>query len=303
MNILLLYPEFPDTFWSFKHALKFVKKKASLPPLGLVTVAAMLPRQWDKKLVDLNASALSQKDLEWADMAFISAMGVQKNSAQKIIARCSAANLAIVAGGPLFTSEPECFPEVDHFVLNEAEMTLPPFLDDLSNGSPRKFYRSDTYPDIRTSPVPQWELLDMKNYVAMAIQFSRGCPYQCDFCNVTALFGHKIRTKTSDQILRELDAIDARGWRESVFFVDDNFIAQKAYLKKDLLPKLIEWQTSKKTSRKFFTECSINIADDPELMELMVKAGFNQVFIGIETPDNSALESCGKQHNTSRDML
>ena len=246
MNILLLYPEFPDTFWSFKHALKFVKKKASLPPLGLVTVAAMLPQQWDKKLVDLNASALSQKDLEWADMALISAMGVQKNSAQKIIARCRAANLTIVAGGPLFTSEPECFPEVDHFVLNEAEVTLPPFLEDLSNGSARKFYRSENYPDIKTSPVPQWELLDMNNYVAMAIQFSRGCPYQCDFCNVTALFGHKIRTKTSDQILRELDAIDERGWRESVFFVDDNFIAQKAYLKKDLLPKLIKWQTSKK---------------------------------------------------------
>jgi len=303
MNILLLYPEFPDTFWSFKHALKFVKKKASLPPLGLVTVAAMLPRQWDKKLVDLNASVLSEKDLEWADMAMISAMGVQKESAQKIIARCRAANLTIVAGGPLFTSEPECFPVVDHFVLNEAEITLPPFLEDLANGTARKFYRSENYPDIKTSPVPQWELLDMNNYVAMAIQFSRGCPYQCDFCNVTALLGHKIRTKTSDQILRELDAIDERGWRESVFFVDDNFIAHKAYLKKDLLPKLIEWQASKKTSRKFFTECSINIADDPELMELMVRAGFNQVFIGIETPDNSALESCGKQHNTSRDML
>lgn len=303
MNILLLYPEFPDTFWSFKHALKFVRKKASLPPLGLVTVSSMLPKQWKRKLVDLNVSKLSQKDIEWADMAFISAMGVQKNSAQKIIERCKDAGLTIVAGGPLFTSEPECFPEIDHFVLNEAEVTLPPFLEDLSRGVPQHYYRSESYPDISTSPVPHWELLDIRKYASMAIQFSRGCPYRCDFCNVTTLFGHKIRIKTSEQIIGELDALRATGWRESIFFVDDNFIAHKSYLKRELLPKLIEWQQSKKTTTKFYTECSINIADDPELMRLMVKAGFNQVFIGIESPDSSALEACGKQHNASRDML
>ena len=303
MNILLLYPEFPDTFWSFKHALKFVRKKASLPPLGLLTVSAMLPQQWQRKLVDLNVSKLSQKDIEWADIAFVSAMGVQKSSAQKVITKCKNAGLKIVAGGPLFTSEPECFPEVDHLVLNEAEITLPLFLEDLAHGTPKKQYRSDGFPDVRTSPVPQWELLDMKKYASMALQFSRGCPYRCDFCNVTTLFGHKIRTKTSEQIIRELESIHKKGWRESIFFVDDNFIAHKSYLKKDLLPKLIEWQNSKKTTTKFYTECSINIADDPDLMKLMVKAGFNQVFIGIETPDSSALEACGKQHNTSRNML
>ena len=303
MNILLLYPEFPDTFWSFKHALKFVRKKASLPPLGLITVSSMLPQQWQRKLVDLNVSKLSKKDLEWADIAFVSAMGVQKSSARKVIAKCKNAGLRIVAGGPLFTSEPDCFPEVDHFVLNEAEVTLAPFLEDLANGTPEKFYRSESFPDVRTSPVPQWELLNMKKYASMAVQFSRGCPYRCDFCNVTTLFGHKIRTKTSEQIVQELEAIYKRGWRESIFFVDDNFIAHKSYLKRELLPKLIEWQESKKTTTKFYTECSINIADDPELMKLMVRAGFNQVFIGIETPDSSALEACGKQHNTSRDML
>ncbi len=303
MNILLLYPEFPDTFWSFKHALKFVRKKASLPPLGLVTVSAMLPPQWQKKLIDLNISKLSQKDLEWADAAFISAMGVQKGSATQIIARCKNAGLRIVAGGPLFTSEPECFPEVDHFVLNEAEITLGPFLEDLAKGTPEKYYRSGSFPDVRLSPVPDWELLDIKKYASMAVQFSRGCPYKCDFCNVTTLFGHRIRTKTSEQIVRELEAMYRKGWRESVFFVDDNFIAHKHYLKKELLPALIAWQKTKKATTKFYTECSINIADDPGLMELMVKAGFNQVFIGIETPDSNALEACGKQHNTSRDML
>lgn len=303
MNILLLYPEFPDTFWSFKHALKFVRKKASLPPLGLLTVSAMLPQQWCRRLVDLNVSKLTQKDIEWADIALVSAMGVQKESAKQIIARCKNAGLKIVAGGPLFTSEPEHFPEVEHLVLNEAEVTLPLFLEDFARGNPKKEYRSGSFPDVGISPVPQWELLDMKKYASMAVQFSRGCPYRCDFCNVTTLFGHKIRTKTSEQIIRELEAMYERGWRESIFFVDDNFIAHKSYLKRELLPKLIEWQESKKTMTKFYTECSINIADDPDLMRLMVRAGFNQVFIGIETPDHSALEACGKQHNTSRDML
>ncbi len=303
MNILLLYPEFPDTFWSFKHALKFVRKKASLPPLGLLTVSAMLPDGWQRKLVDLNVSKLSQKEIEWADIAFISAMGVQKESAQQIVRRCKNAGLRVVAGGPLFTSEPEQFPDVDHLVLNEAEITLPLFIGDLLQGTPKKQYRSNEFPDIRATPAPQWELLDMKKYASMALQFSRGCPYRCDFCNVTTLFGHKIRIKTSEQIIGELEAMYERGWRESIFFVDDNFIAHKSYLKKDLLPKLIAWQESKKTTTKFYTECSINIADDEELMDLMVKAGFNQVFIGIETPDSSALEACGKQHNTSRDML
>ncbi|RDD29522.1 B12-binding domain-containing radical SAM protein [Prosthecochloris sp. ZM] len=303
MNILLLYPEFPDTFWSFKHALTFISRKASLPPLGLLTVSAMLPGTWNRRLVDLNVTSLDAEDLAWADVAFISAMGVQQKSARELISRCSQAGIVTVAGGPLFTSEPECFPEVDHFVLNEAETTLPLFLDDLATGNPGKYYRSDDFPSMKTSPIPDWGVLDMKKYASMAIQFSRGCPFQCDFCNVTALFGHKIRTKSSQQIIEELNGLKENGWQDSVFFVDDNFIANKTYLKKVLLPELIEWQAHNRTTTKFYTECSINIADDAELMDLMVKAGFNQVFIGIETPDNSALEACGKQHNTSRDLL
>ncbi len=303
MNILLLYPEFPDTFWSFKHALKFIRKNASLPPLGLLTVASMLPRQWERRLVDLNVTKLTRNDLEWADIAFVSAMGVQKKSAGQTIARCREAGVTVVAGGPLFTSEPESFPDVDHLVLNEAETTLPGFLADFEDGSAGKIYRSGDFPDVSRSPVPDWELLDMKKYASMAIQFSRGCPYRCDFCNVTTLFGHRIRTKTSAQIIDELDALRKRGWKDSVFFVDDNFIAHRSYLKKELLPELIAWQRLNRSTTKFYTECSINIADDPELMDMMVAAGFNQVFIGIETPDTSALEACGKRHNTSRDML
>ncbi len=303
MNILLIYPEFPDTFWSFKHALKFVNKKASLPPLGLLTVASMLPESWERKLVDLNITPLTTRDIAWADMAFISAMAVQQESARKVIALCNKAGLKVVAGGPLFTSEHTDFPTVDHFVLNEAELTLQPFLDDLKNGTLKKIYSSELFPDITLTPTPQWDLLDINKYASMALQFSRGCPYQCDFCNVTALLGHKIRTKTSAQIIVELDGLRKLEWKDSIFFVDDNFIAHKAYLKKELLPRLIEWQRGNNSTTRLYTECSINLADDPELMRLMVEAGFTQVFIGIETPDNTALEACGKQHNTSRDML
>lgn len=303
MNILLLYPEFPDTFWSFKHALKFVRKKASLPPLGLLTIAAMLPESWQRKLIDLNVRQLKTADLEWADMAFISAMTVQQESAREVIARCKAVGLPVVAGGPLFTTAHEQFPEVDHFVLNEAENTLPIFLEDLSLGIPQPIYTGSEFPDITRTPAPQWELLEHGKYASMAIQFSRGCPYRCDFCNVTTLFGHKIRTKTSAQIITELDGLRRIGWRDSIFFVDDNFIAHRSYLKRELLPALIDWRSQHGVTTKFYTECSINLADDEELMKLMARAGFCQVFIGIETPNDSALQECGKQHNTSRDML
>ncbi len=303
MNILLLYPEFPDTFWSFKHALKFVRKQASLPPLGLLTIAAMLPESWERKLVDLNVSPLRPKDLEWADMAFVSAMTIQQDSAREVIARCKEAGLTIVAGGPLFTTAHLQFPEVDHFVLNEAEMTLPRFLEDLKLGMPQKSYTCKEFPDITKTPAPEWGLLEHRKYASMALQFSRGCPYRCDFCNVTTLFGHKIRTKTSAQIINELDGIRKLGWRDTVFFVDDNFIANRSYLKKELLPALIEWRKLHDETMTFYTECSINLADDDELMDLMAQAGFNQVFIGIETPEVEALQECGKQHNTSRNML
>lgn len=302
MNVLMVYPEFPDTFWSFKHALKFIRKKAALPPLGLLTVAAMLPSQWSKRLVDVNVTKLTKEDLEWADYAFISGMVVQGNSAHQIIARCKEAGVKVVAGGPLFTGEYDQFESVDHFVLNEAELTLPAFLNDLEQGRAKHIYTTTEFADIQKTPVPLWELADLDHYATLCIQFSRGCPYNCDFCNVTTLFGHFPRTKTSTQIVAELDRMYALGWRGNVFFVDDNLIGNKKYLKAELLPALIEWQKGK-TGTPFHTEVTINLADDEQLMQMMVEAGFDMVFVGIETPNEDSLAECSKKQNKNRNMV
>ena len=302
MNLLLLYPEFPETFWSFKHALKFVHRKVSLPPLGLLTVAAMLPAAWPKRLIDVNIRRLQEKDLAWAEVIFISAMIAQRDSAQELIARAHAAGKTVVAGGPLFTAEHEQFPEVDHFVLNEAEVTLPKFLQDWAQGHAQRVYTSTEYPDLRQTPAPLWELADLKRYASMSIQFSRGCPFDCEFCNITALFGHRPRMKTPAQIVNELESLNQAGWHRQVFFVDDNFIGNKSYLKEELLPVLSAWrQTHPRIT--FFTEASINLADDDALMRQMVQAGFDTVFIGIETPDEAALAECNKGQNRHRNLI
>lgn len=302
MKILMVWPEFPDTFWSFKHALKFISKKASNPPLGLVTVAAMLPSNWHIRLVDLNIRQVDRDDLNWADIVFVSAMNVQRDSVDRFIHRCHAAGKPIIAGGPLFTGEWEKFPKVTHFVLNEAELTLPAFLADFAAGNAKRVYSTAEFADISTTPVPQWELVEMRHYDSMSIQFSRGCPYSCDFCNVTALLGHKVRTKTAHQIIAELDKIYSLGWRRNIFFVDDNFIGNKRLLKEEILPALIEWRKGK-TGCSFITEASINLADDPILMKMMTQAGFNSVFVGIETPDEDSLAECHKTQNKGRNLV
>ncbi|NNG00567.1 MAG: B12-binding domain-containing radical SAM protein [Desulfobacteraceae bacterium] len=302
MKILLVYPKFPDTFWSFSYALRFIGKKASFPPLGLMTVAALLPGHFQKRLVDLNVDSLTDEDLSWADMAFIGGMAIQRVSAKKLMARCSQAGLKIVAGGPLFSAEPEAFPEVDHFVLDEAELTLPLFLDDLKAGKPKKIYRASGFCDLHRTPIPLWELINIKKYASLSIQFSRGCPFNCDFCNITAILGHKVRMKTPRQIIAELDELYGKGWRSNIFFVDDNFIGNKRFLKAELLPALIDWRKNKKGC-VFFTEASINLADDPELLDMMGKAGFDSVFIGIESPDEASLSECRKTQNKNRNLL
>ena len=302
MNTLLLYPAFPDTFWSFKHALKFIHKKAAFPPLGLLTVASMMPSSWPKRLVDTNVIKLTEKDLAWADSVFISAMAVQRESARQIITRCNKAGLKVIAGGPLFTDEHAAFEAVDHFLLNEAELTLPSFLEDLKQGCAAQVYRTSEFADIRKTPPPMWQLIDMKRYAAMSIQFSRGCPFNCDFCNITALLGHRVRIKTAAQIIAELDCIYNLGWRGQIFFVDDNFIGNKKYLMTELLPAIIEWQKNKKQIR-FNTEASVNLADNEPLMQLMVDAGFESVFIGIETPAEAGLAECNKRQNKNRDLV
>jgi radical SAM superfamily enzyme YgiQ (UPF0313 family) len=303
MNVLLLYPEFPDTFWSFKHALRFINKEASSPPLGLITVAAMLPEAWNKRLIDLNVRNLKDSDIKWADLVFVSAMIIQKKSTREVFLRCKELNKKIVAGGPLFTAEYEEFEDlVDHFVLNEAEITLQPFLQDFQNGTAKKLYQTNEFCDIKDSPIPQWNLIDLKKYDSLSIQFSRGCPFNCDFCNITALLGHKPRIKTAQQIINELDLMYSLGWRRNIFFVDDNFIGNKRILKEEILPALIEWRKNK-TGCQFVTEASVNLADDEELMKLMVEAGFKSVFVGIETPSEEGLTECQKTQNKNRDLV
>ncbi|NPV57243.1 MAG: DUF4070 domain-containing protein [Anaerolineae bacterium] len=302
MNILLVYPEFPDTFWSFKHALHFIQKRASSPPLGLATIAAILPSDWHKRLVDMNTRPLQERDLAWADMVWVSAMVVQRPSAREAIQRAKAAGKRVVAGGPLFTGEHQDFPEVDHFILNEGELTLPPFLADLAAGAPRRVYASSDYADMAQTPVPAWELVEMRHYDSMSIQYSRGCPFNCDFCNVTALLGHRPRLKSARQIIAELDRLYELGWRRNVFFVDDNFIGNRKALKEDILPALIAWRQGKRGCN-FITEASINLADDPELMSLMTQAGFISVFVGIETPEEESLAECHKSQNRNRDLV
>ena len=302
MNVLLVYPEFPDTFWSFKHALRFVRRRSAFPPLGLLTVAAMLDPKWSKRLVDCNVQGLTDADLAWADVVFISAMAVQRKGVLEVLARCQRLGVKTVAGGPLFTSEAEKFPGIDHLVLGEAELTLPPFLADLAQDRAEHVYTAPGFADMHESPVPMWDLVRFKDYATMGVQYCRGCPFDCDFCSVTVLLGHKPRTKSPEQVLRELDAIYSRGFRDAVFVVDDNFIGNKVEVKTKLLPALLEWRKTH-PGLAFHTEASINLADDPKLIEQMVSAGFEMVFVGIETTNEASLLECSKKHNVGRNLV
>ena len=304
MKILLVYPQYPDSFWSFKHALRFISKKAAVPPLGLITVSAMLPSTWEKRLVDMNVSSLQTSDLLWADYVFISAMYIQKESVNRVMEECRKHEVKIVAGGPLFTQEYQNYPQIDHFVLNEAEITLPPFLEDLTNGNtPDRIYQTGHYADITTTPIPDYHLLARQSYAAMNLQVTRGCPYGCDFCEITSLLGHKVRMKTTAQIISELDELYRLNWRGTVSIVDDNFIGNRKTVKNELLPAMNRWMVEHHYPFSFNTQTSINLADDAELMQMMVKTGFSSTFIGIETPEEKSLIDCHKTQNKNRDLL
>ena len=303
MNILLVYPETPFTFHSYKDALKFISKKSAEPPLGLLTVASLLPEAWNKRLVDMNVTSLKDKDILWADYVFLSGMNIHRDSFERVVKRCNYLETKVVAGGPLVTTEQKSILGVDHFILNEAETTLPGFIDDLKAGHPKGVYASPDYPDITSTPVPMWELLDFDSYASMSVQYSRGCPFNCEFCSIPMLNGRKPRTKDSGQFVRELEALYEAGWRGGVFIVDDNFIGNRAKLKSDLIPALIEWGCTNKHPFSYSTEVSINLVDDEELVELMVDAGFTSTFIGIETPNQESLMECGKSQNLERDLL
>ena len=305
MKILLVYPQYPDTFWSFKHALKFISKKATFAPLGLLTVAAMLPKDWEQKLVDMNTVTLTDKDLKWADYVFLSAMAVQQNSAREVVDRCKKIGTKVVAGGPLFTTgyEDLGFNDIDHLLLSEAENILPLFLKDVEKGCAQHIYISSERPDITKTPVPLWSLINQKRYQSMMIQYSRGCPFDCEFCDITVLNGQKPRTKDSNQLVAELEALYNQGWRGGVFVVDDNFIGNKRKLKAETLPAIIKWMEERKYPFLLSTEASLNLADDDELMQLMTEAGFDAVFVGIESPNEESLNECNKLPNKNRDLL
>lgn len=303
MNILLIYPECPDSFWSFKHALKFISKKAAVPPLGLITVSAMLPSTWQKRLVDMNIATLQVKDIQWADYVFISAMYIQKESLNEVIDKCRKYNKKIVAGGPLFTQEYIHYPNIDHFILNEAEITLPLFINDLKAGQLQRLYKTNKYAAMKMTPVPDYYLLERGKYALMNIQVTRGCPFSCDFCEITTLLGHKVRMKNTSQVIDELEALYNLKWRGPVSIVDDNFIGNKKEIKNNLLPAMRKWMQKHRYPFEFTTQASINLADDDELMSMMIETGINATFIGIETPDEVSLQDCNKIQNKNRDML
>ena len=302
INVLLVYPPSPDTFWSFKHVLRCVSKRAAFPPLGLLTIAAMLPADWRVRLVDMNVEKLNDSDLRWADYVMLSAMIVHKQSVQEIIARCASVRKPLIAGGPLFTTGHEAFPAIRHFALGEAEDVMPQLVADMTAGALQPRYSAPDRPDITHVPAPRWDLVNFKHYVTMAVQFSRGCPYDCEFCDIIIMNGRVPRTKTPAQLIAELEGLRLRGWKDMVFVVDDNFIGDKNRTR-TLLRELIEWRERVRPEMGFFTEASVNLADDAELCELMVRAGFKKVFVGLETPSPESLQECHKSQNRGRDLV
>jgi radical SAM superfamily enzyme YgiQ (UPF0313 family) len=301
MNILLVYPRNPDSFWSFKHVLKLVSKKCAFPPLGLLTVAAMLPRDWTLRLVDLNVRNLSDDEIREADYLFLSGMIVHKPSAHEVAARCAALGKTIVAGGPLFTTGYREFPEINHFVLGEAEGVIERLVADMQRGTLQPIYRAEGWPDVHATPVPRWDLIEVSDYVTMPVQFSRGCPFDCEFCDIVVMNGRVPRTKQPAQVIRELEALREAGWKDMVFIVDDNFIGHRKHAR-ELLKALVAWRKEVRPSIGFLTEASVNLADYPDLCELMVEAGFKKIFLGLETPEAECLAECNKVQNEQRDL-
>lgn len=301
-NVLMVYPEIPSTYWGFKHALSFVDRNAVTPPLGLMTVAALLPEDFRLRLVDMNVRALSERDMGWADMVFLSGMIVQRTSFEHVLSACRRWNKPVVAGGPYPTSSYSQMSGVDHFVLDEAEMTLPVFLRDLEAGRPRRLYRDNRKPDITRTPIPRFDLIDHRAYNIMPLQFSRGCPFNCEFCDIIEMFGRRVRTKSPEQFVREIEAVHKTGYRGTILVVDDNFVGNRARVK-PLLRHIIDWQRQAHFPFSFSTEASINLAQDDELLVLMVAAGFKMVFVGIETPDEKTLAFTQKTQNLKAGVL
>jgi radical SAM superfamily enzyme YgiQ (UPF0313 family) len=297
MNVLLVYPPFPVTYTGLQYALPTAGRKALMPPLGLITIAAMLPSECQPRLVDLNCDALTDEDIAWADVIFLSAMLSQKRAMFEVAARCRAARKPVVMGGPYPTASPdECEPWCDTLVLGEAEAVWETFAADLVNRRLAPRYASDEKPDVTQTPVPRFDLLNVGDYLIIPLQFSRGCPFQCEFCDIIVMFGRRPRTKTPEQMIRELEAVKRTGHRGEIFIVDDNFIGNKKAAKQ-FLSVLAEWNGANAQPFELWTEASVDLADDDELMALMVASGFGTVFLGIETPSKEGLKETLKFQN------
>jgi radical SAM superfamily enzyme YgiQ (UPF0313 family) len=304
INILLVYPEIPkNTYWSFEYALPFIGKKCSMPPLSLITVAAFFPDTCRLKLVDMNIEPLKEEDIKWADAVFVSAMIVQKKSLKTVIKTCNRLEKPVIAGGPYPTTSHGEIAGVDHFLLGEVEESFLPFFEDLKKGTAKKIYPAPSPPSLSNTTIPRFDLLKLDAYASMSIQYSRGCPFHCEFCDIWMIYGNRSRVKSAENMIKEIDTLYRLGWRHSIFIVDDNFIGNKQRVKKELLPALKEWQKDHDFVYRFFTEASINLADDDELIDAMRDTGFNEVFIGIETPSRKALRETGKIQNLKMDML
>lgn len=302
VRALLVYPEMPPTYWSMSYSMRFLGRKAAFPPLGLLTVAAMLPPDWDIRLIDLNVEAMTRQDVDAADLVLTSAMLVQRTSLERLIAFCRASGKPIVAGGPYPTHCHQAIAGIDHFILGEAEVNLPTFLRDFESGTARPCYDDASHPDISGIPPPRFDLAKRRLYVGAALQFSRGCPHTCEFCDIVELFGRAPRTKGTSQFLGELDTLYNGGWRGSLFVVDDNFIGNRKAVR-ELLPEVTRWQAQRGFPFSLFTESSLDLAADEDLMDAMVGAGFNMVFVGIETPDQATLAAVQKRQNCRADLL
>ncbi|KGF72438.1 radical SAM protein [Neosynechococcus sphagnicola sy1] len=305
MNVLLLYPRFPKSFWSYEKILELVNRKVLLPPLGLVTVAAILPQDWDFKLVDCNIRAVTDLEWQWADLVIMSAMIVQKDDILEQIQLAKQFSKPVAVGGPYPTSMPEDMEAagVDYLILDEGEITLPLFVEAWNRGDKKgRFTANGEKPSVTDTPIPRYDLLSLRDYDSMSVQFSRGCPFQCEFCDIIVLYGRKPRTKTPEQLLGELDYLFQLGWRGGVFMVDDNFIGNKRNVKL-LLKELKEWQRSHKYPFRFDTEASLDLAQDQELIDLMLECNFAAVFMGIETPDEDSLQLTKKFQNTRTPLL
>jgi radical SAM superfamily enzyme YgiQ (UPF0313 family) len=304
MRTLLVYPRYPTTYWSFEAALALAGQRALMPPLGLITAAALLPADWELRLVDTNVRPISDDDWAWAELVICSAMLVQKRDLERCIASARRRGLPVAVGGPFASSTPEA-PELrqaDMLILDEGEITIPAFVAALGRGETSgRFSARGEKPDMTCSPVPRFDLLDLAAYNTMAVQFSRGCPFQCEFCDIIVLYGRKPRTKEPSQLLAELDALHQLGWRGEVFLVDDNFIGNKRNVKR-LLPALLAWQLERRFPFAFTTEASVDLAADPELLTAMAQCRFRRVFLGIETPDPISLAGANKHQNTRQPL-